>query len=110
MKRPTKETKKKMTDPSLFFLTFHGEPLRLILNTNMSMVQTSEDETTSMDSPMAIEGVLVDEDERYYYIGTSPTNATKAVDKDSVIVAELIETSDQLQALLEAIPDDGSIN
>ena len=72
-----------------------------------SQIETEEG-TGISESPITITGYLLDEDDKYYYMGGRPDSITNAIKKASVKLIEIVEMKTHMDEMLDAIgePED----
>lgn len=80
-----------------FFLAFVGQSV--IISTEI-IVPTIEGEVY----PLFYEGILLDYDNEYYYLGNNPNEISHCVKKDLVIHISVKEERDVLTEFLEQLP------
>lgn len=82
--------RKKKTNPKnghdLFFDIFIGEFVDIITKRKTSRISVDPEtgETEQIEVPMMISGYILDEDESYYFIGSTERHVTHAVKKSIV--------------------------
>ena len=79
----------------LFWGTFIGEYVEVLCK-----FETPD----SGKLPLAVQGYMLDADDRYYYIGQNPLEVTSVINKDDVAYIALIENIDPAMQILEDLP------
>lgn len=79
----------------LFWVTFVGEYVEVLCK-----FETPE----SGRMPLAIQGYMLDVDDKYYYIGKNPLEVISAVDKNDVAYICIIEQIDPAVQMLQEMP------
>jgi hypothetical protein len=89
-----------------FFLSFVGQ--RIIITTNLvqSFSHSLEGQQILETSPMQYEGILLDYDEEYYYLGkvNKEDEIQQAIKKVHVAHISCVEESDMYQEILKQVP------
>lgn len=93
--------KKNEQELDTFFLAFMGQRITITVNLTVSTPQTSTD---FEEVPVYYEGILLDKDDEYYYLGSTPNEITQAVKKSSVIHIMLFEETDPYKEFLDQLP------
>lgn len=95
-------------EESLFFLTFIGEFVEVTTNLMVKSQIETEEGTGISESPITIRGYLLDEDNKYYYMGGRPDAVSNAIKKTSVKLIEIVEPKTQLDEVLDSMgePED----
>lgn len=97
----------KEKDLTTFVLAFENQ--NVIITTNLTTNQSVHDESgmpITESLPLYYEGVLLDYDEDYYYLGetNNPNEITQAINKKSVIHIMVHEKKDEFETLLDQLP------
>ena len=95
-------------EESLFFLTFIGEYVQVTSNL-MTKKQIETDEGVGiLETPITIVGYLLDEDDKYYYMGGRPDSVSDAIKKTSVKMIQIVEFKTELDEVLDSMgePED----
>lgn len=97
----------KEKDLTTFVLAFENQ--NVIITTNLSTNQTIIDQNgipITESLPLYYEGILLDYDEEYYYLGetNNPNEITQAIKKVNVIHIMTHETKDASEMLLDQLP------
>lgn len=93
---------------SLFFTTFIGEYVQLTTNVMQSVSSQNEEQIVTQEIPVIVEGFLLDLDETYFYLGSSPDAVEHAVKNDSIIHIAIVNPKSELEEYLDSveIPED----
>lgn len=96
----------KTNELNTFFLAFMGQPITITTNL-MTTMPMNEEDLAAETYPIFYEGILLDSDEEYYYLGKTPTEITSCVKKDSVVHIMVIEQKNLFEEILDhtEIPD-----
>lgn len=82
---------------SKLFEALAGEYITLLLKKDVSdLLQDESGRYHNVKSTMVSEGYLIDEDDKYYYIGDKPTSFNEMVDKDIVFRILVGKVQDQV--------------
>lgn len=98
---------------SIFFLTFIGQAVTITTTVLHSMRYPLSDEQHIESMPLYYEGILLDEDQEYYYLGNTPDEVSQAVKKVHVLHITVIEQKTVFDHILEHTPlptDDSEFN
>lgn len=90
---------------STFFLAFSGQ--QVIITVNMMANDHSENEEFKKvhNYPVFYEGVLLDEDSNYYFLGKTPNEITQAVNKKFVMHIQTFEEKEVFDQILDDMPE-----
>lgn len=91
-------------NPSVFFKTFVGEYVTMITNIIVSAASATEEQSSSSHHPMMFQGYLLDEDARFYYLGSS-NEANMVVKKENVLAVEIEENKTILDNILDSVDE-----
>lgn len=89
---------------STFFLAFAGQMVTITtsLNANVNFAEAN----SSIDSIFIVyEGILLDYDDRYLYLGKTPDQIDQAVNVDVIANIMVKEETNILKEILEGMPD-----
>lgn len=89
---------------SLFLLTFIGEQVRIYTKLRIEETQADGEQSFTNSSPVVIQGVLLDTDGDYYYLGATPNQVTQAVKIKDVSIIQIEEKFDPYTELLDGLP------
>lgn len=95
--------KKKPPLISLFFTTFIGEYVQLTTKIMQSISSQTEEQVVTQEIPVIVEGFLLDMDEKYFYMGSSPDSVEHAVKEEEVIHIAIVQPKNELEEILEGI-------
>lgn len=93
----SKEKKGTDNDDDFFFLTFVAEYVELTLKL------TATDTQTNIILPLTVRGFLLEQDDRYYYLGEHPNAVSQAVEKELVGLITAVEHKDYADTLLDGL-------
>lgn len=88
-----------------FFLAFIGQEVIITVKSNTTVNFTDEQGHTLETMPVFYEGVLLDKDEDYYYLGAGPNEITQAVKKTEVMHIMVKPNKDIYEEVLDSMPD-----
>jgi hypothetical protein len=84
--------KKKEVPSSSFMQVFFGEFVLVTTSHSQTIEQqTAEGEITSMQTQLAYEGFLLDEDDIYYYLGDTPDSINRVIKKEHVLEVSITD-------------------
>lgn len=89
---------------STFFLAFMGTKVCISLNVCHTIDYESPDGVTVETIPLHYEGILLDHDNEYYYLGNTPIEISQAVKKDSVVHIMIVEEKSVYDQILDHMP------
>lgn len=97
---------------STFFLAFVGQKIAITVNANHTIGTDMGDGTSIETLPMFYEGILLDYDEEYYYLGKSPNEIIQAVNRKASIHIMVIEDKTVFDEILDQMPEpsEGEVN
>lgn len=84
-----------------FLLSFCGRQVTITVDMMATIVAGEGVETY----PIFYEGILLDYDNDYYYLGRTPQEVTQAVKKDTVAHIMVTEERDIFKQILEELPE-----
>lgn len=88
-----------------FVLTFMQRPVAITINQNHT-INFQTDESSSVETmPMFYEGILLDYDDTYYYLGKTASEITQAITRSSVVHIQVMEEKNIYDQILEEMPD-----
>lgn len=91
-------TTKKKSEPSAFFLSFVGEYVQVI--TSFQML-TEENPETAL--PLIIEGVIMDADDTYIYMGSESDGIRQAIRSEHVVFVQQLDKADELEEVFSSM-------
>lgn len=97
------KTKKNLL--GLFFQTFVGEYVSIVINMYTKVQHDTEEGVALQESPMNVVGYLLDIDEEYYYLGEEANSIQQAVKKDVVAHIEILQLKTAYDDVLDAMAD-----
>lgn len=95
---------KKTKKNEVFLLTFIGEFVQVVSSFVMNVSSNGED---MGESPLIVEGYLLDMDDDFIYMGDSPDGITRALKKDTVVFIQFLNNEDILSSLLDNYGNNG---
>ena len=99
--------KEDIVEPSRFFIDFAGEMIMAILDVIGSQPIPAEDGSiVDVQTPLTVQGYLIDEDDNFYYLGDDGQKATKVVKKERVVYVQL--ASSEIEQIEESYNGDPS--
>lgn len=84
-----------------FFLAFVGQEVNITTDLVMTVAETSAD---SGSFPVFYQGILLDFDDEYYYLGANPIEINQAVKRSQVVHIVVSEEKDPYTDLLNGTP------
>lgn len=94
----------------VFFLTFMGCEIIITTDLMNSVTSSSEMGTVTETSPVFYEGILLDEDSEYFYLGQNPGEISEAVAKSRKVAIQLKDDSKVMGEFLKQVPIEGELN
>jgi len=91
-------TTKRKTEPSAFFLSFVGEYVQVI-----TALQMLTEENPEKALPLIVEGVIMDADESYIYMGSEAAGIKQAIKTDHVVFVQVLEKADEVEEIFSSI-------
>lgn len=93
-----------------FFLTFAGQ--EVIITVDQLISHTNFNETGSIveTSPLFYEGILLDFDENYLYLGKTSEEINEAVSVKNIIHIMINDQAEVVNKFLEQMPIEGDAN
>jgi len=95
-------------DSEVFLLSFIGEMVQVL--TDFTIVASSVKDSMDGDmnvqesnSPLIVEGYLLDSDENYIYLGRSSNHITQAIKKDRIVFMQVLDAQDDLSEIIEGL-------
>jgi hypothetical protein len=95
--------KKKTDKHELFFLSFIGEYVTIILKREAKVLHQTEEGYIEETVPMTVNGYLLDMDDEYYFIGESPNNISRAILKKEVVYIEIVQVKTVYDEILDTM-------
>lgn len=89
---------------STFFLAFIGQQVTITVTLTSVVNFTDENGNTVETMPVFYEGILLDHDDEYYYLGSTPNEITQAVKKKQVVHIIVMEQKDIYEEILDSMP------
>jgi hypothetical protein len=90
-----------------FFLAFIGQEVIITTNCNTTVNFSDEAGNTVEIMPIFYEGILLDHDQEYLYLGENPNEINQAVKKSSVIHIMVKSNKDLYEEILDQMPNPG---
>lgn len=88
------------------FETFVGERVRVFTKQVLTESLSSEEGTASQNSPLALEGYLLDMDDVYIYLGMDADKVSAAVSVSQIVAVQEVGLPDILSELLDGADTD----
>lgn len=93
--------KTKIEDFSTFSSAFMGE--EILITTDL--IETSAQTSTDLEkNPLYFQGILLDIDEDFYFLGDTPAEINQAVKKKNVVHIGIVEKVDEYEEILRDMP------
>lgn len=86
-----------------FFLAFIGQLVSITVGINSDVNFSDENGATVQSIPMTYEGILLDQDSDYYYLGRTPSEIEQAVRKSRVVHIGIVEQKTLFDEILETV-------
>lgn len=86
-------------DSEVFLLSFIGEAVQILTDFTLTTSTANEDSLT----PLIVEGYLLDSDENYVYIGSTPDQVYQAVKKDRIVFIQVLDKRDALSDIMDSL-------
>jgi hypothetical protein len=90
---------------SLFFQTFVGEFVEVTTDIMIKTQIDTEEGIALQESPLSIQGFLLDEDDKYYYLGSGPGEIEHAVKIENVKAIGIAKVKSVYDDVFDAMPD-----
>ena len=91
----------KLTDA--FFLAFEGQHIVITTNLTQTMHTQFEDGSSAESAPIFYEGILLDYDDDYYYLGKTPNEIDQAVNKKNTVHIMIVEETTVFDEILDSM-------
>ena len=93
---------------SVFFNMFVGEYVLFITKLSTKKIHQTEDHTTEETQPIAIEGFLLDMDEKWFFVGPTFDEVACALKQDDVMEITILKERSPYDSILDDIdtPED----
>jgi hypothetical protein len=95
---------------SRFFLTFVGEMVQLTTDLPSRLEVTSDEGSYIEETSLTLQGFLLDEDLKYYYLGESPDHVTEVVKKVSVKRIRIVPVRTKADEMFDKMEPEGGVN
>jgi len=89
---------KNKSEPSAFFLSFVGEYVQVI-----TTFQMLTEENPDMVLPLIVEGVIMDADDTYIYMGSEEDGIKQAIRSEYVVFVQQLEKASELEELFSSV-------
>ena len=90
---------KKKSEPSSFFLSFVGEYVQVI-----TAFQMATEDSGETGLPLIVEGVIMDADDSYIYMGSDTEGIRQAIRNDYVVFVQVLEKATELEEIFSSVP------
>lgn len=100
-------------DMDTFFLAFCGQQIVVTIDKDTSITSSSEHGTVTETYPMSFEGILLDYDLEYLYLGQTPNEISEAVPISRRVHIKLNDETKMINELLKQMSgpkNEGEIN
>jgi hypothetical protein len=88
---------------STFFLAFMAQEVIITTTVSTTVNFTDQDGNTAETIPVFYEGILLDEDDKFYYLGKNPNEIDQAVPKAMVLHIMTKPISDLYEEILDSM-------
>jgi hypothetical protein len=92
---------------STFFLAFMAQEVIITTTVSTTVNFTDEVGNTVEIMPIFYEGILLDHDDEYFYLGENPNEINQAVKKTCVIHMMVKQNKDLYEEILDSMPKPG---
>lgn len=75
----------------------------MILDKITSVTSESDAGIEAVEAPMTFQAFMIDEDDRYYYMGNLPQAIDRAVPKDRILYVQIIKPENPYDVILEGM-------
>lgn len=99
------KSKKKPPETTLFFNIFVGEFVELTTKLYIKAMIDSDEGHTVQEMPVTIQGYLLDQDEKYFYIGDGPGAIETAVEIPTVAAITIVKQKGPLDQIFDSMPN-----
>ena len=90
----------------ILYDSFIGEFIRLTTKLSSKIQNQTETEIETQESPIMLDGYLVDMDDKYFYLGMSPDTITCAIEINTVAFLQILQELNPLENILDNLPDE----
>lgn len=100
--------KKKQIDNdqiNTFILAFMGEYINVVTDIMILDYAQNEAQTMEQNAPMVARGYLLDEDDKFVYLGDNPLEITQAISKNKVAMIQVERKKSKYEEMLEEMGD-----
>lgn len=97
-------------EDSRFFLTFIGEMVQITMNISSRVEASSDEGTMFEEGPLRLQGFLLDEDDKFYYLGGSPDHVTDAIKKVAVKHIRIVPLRTKADEIFDGMEPEGGVN
>ncbi len=98
-----------LPDSEVFLLSFIGEMVQVLTDftlTTSNFVENASDGSLSNEDsahPLIVEGYLLDSDNNYIYLGSSPDQVSQAIKKERIVFIQTLDKKDELSELMGSL-------
>lgn len=96
--------RKQPTPTDVFSMVFLMEHVEILTKVRLNQGIETPDGIVDHESPLVVQGYILDVDDEYYYIGTTVEEVTEAVKKDVVDHISIIKVKDNFDEILDDMP------
>ena len=96
-------TKKKKNINTELYLAFIGEFVEMATNVIVSRSEQNEDSVITSNEPLSIQGYLLDIDDEFYYIGSTPDGMSAVIRRENVMLMTITEEENLLEDILNSM-------
>lgn len=90
---------------TLFFNTFVGEFVQITTGMMTKEQIDTEQGSAIAEGPVILGGYLLDEDDKYYYLGPTPDGITDAIKKVTVKHIQIIPPKSKYDEIMDKTPE-----
>lgn len=95
---------------NIFALNFVGQEVEFIMSVYFKSEDHSEEGSLIQQNPLAVRGFVLDIDDEYIYLGSTPDGITQFVKRDLIAGGSIVDKKDEYDEALENLKPNGSIN
>lgn len=99
---------KDVQDSEVFLLSFIGETVQVLTDFVLTSSQARESTDGEMigedvEHPLIVEGYMLDSDDTYIYLGSSPDQVSQAIKKDKIVFIQVLDKKDSLSDIMDSL-------
>lgn len=99
-------TKKPDQEFTTFFLAFAGQEVIITVDLIGFITHSSEHGTVTENLPIYYQGILLDYDENYFYLGNTPSEISQLIPKERLVHIKINDSDKELiDEVFDSMPD-----